>query len=121
MISDRIAARLQLAQAWGATATVDGRAVDAQDHLRAALPDGAACAIDVVGADGTCALALRCVRPGGRVDLTLACTMRRRRWRPTTSCARTLPRAKLFLTSADFAAALKLLEPASSHPPPVWI
>lgn len=67
VISDRVEERLRIAHAWGATATVDGSAADAQQHFRAALPQGAACVIDAVGSTVTRALALQLVRPGGRV------------------------------------------------------
>ena len=121
VISDRIAARLQLAQAWGATSTVDGRADDAEERLRAALPDGAACVIDAVGADATRALALRCVCPGGRV-IYLGLHDE-----ASPLAANYLVRQEIAIqgsysyTPADFAAALKLLETGVVAPSAAWI
>jgi threonine dehydrogenase-like Zn-dependent dehydrogenase len=67
VISDMVDERLRLAQAWGATVTINGRAADAQQQLRAALPGGALGVIDAVGSSATRALALQLVRPGGRI------------------------------------------------------
>ena len=67
VISDIVDARLQVAAAWGATSTINGRAEDAAQQLRAALPSGAGAVIDAVGSNTTRALAVQLVRPGGTV------------------------------------------------------
>lgn len=67
VISDMVDERLQVAAAWGAALTVNGRAAGAEQQLRAALPHGASVVIDAVGSSTTRALALRLVQPGGRV------------------------------------------------------
>jgi threonine dehydrogenase-like Zn-dependent dehydrogenase len=67
VVSDMVAGRLDIAIEWGATGTVNGRDAAAEDSLRAALLGGAACVIDAVGSSATRALALRLVRPGGRI------------------------------------------------------
>lgn len=67
IISDMVDARLQVAAAWGATATINGRAEDAAQQLRTALSLGAGAVIDAVGSNVTRALALQMVRPGGTV------------------------------------------------------
>lgn len=67
VISDVMGERLQVAAAWGAALTVNGRAADAEQQLAAALPHGAAAVIDAVGSSMTRALALKFVQPGGRV------------------------------------------------------
>jgi threonine dehydrogenase-like Zn-dependent dehydrogenase len=121
VVSDRIEARLQLARTWGATATVDGGGAGAEDHLRAALPDGAACVIDAVGADATRALALRCVRPGGRV-IYLGLHDE-----ASPLAANYLVRQEIAIqgsysyTPADFAASLALLESGVVAPSAAWI
>jgi threonine dehydrogenase-like Zn-dependent dehydrogenase len=69
VISDVVEERRQVAAAWGAALTVNGRAADAEQQLRGALPHGAAAVIDAVGSSTTRALALRLVQPGGRVVL----------------------------------------------------
>ena len=56
-----------MAAAWGATTTINGRAEDAAQQLRAALPLGAGAVIDAVGSNTTRALACQLVRPGGTV------------------------------------------------------
>lgn len=61
-------ARLELARAFGATA-VRASDADADDQLRAALPDGADVAVDCVGAGATKRSAVRHVRSGGVVVL----------------------------------------------------
>ncbi len=67
IISDMVEARLQVAAAWGATLTINGRAEDAPQQLRTALPLGAGAVIDAVGSNVTRALAVQLVRPGGTV------------------------------------------------------
>lgn len=67
VISDMVDARLQVAGAWGATTTINGRAEDAAQQLRASMPLGAGAVIDAVGSNITRALALQLVRPGGTV------------------------------------------------------
>lgn len=121
VMSDRIDARLQLALDWGATQVVGGRAADAEEQLRAALPNGAACVIDAVGADATRALALRCVQPGGRIvyiglhDET------------SPLAANYLVRQEIALqgsfayTHADFARAIELLKRGAIHPSQDWV
>lgn len=121
VISDRIDARLQLALTWGATLTVDGSATDAEDRLRAALPDGAACVIDAVGADATRALALRCVRPGGRVIYIGLHD------EASPLAANYLVRQEIAIqgsfsyTPADFANAITLLEKGNVTPSSLWV
>jgi threonine dehydrogenase-like Zn-dependent dehydrogenase len=121
VISDRIDARLQLALTWGATLTVDGSATDAEDRLHAALPDGAACVIDAVGADATRALALRCVRPGGRVIYIGLHD------EASPLAANYLVRQEIAIqgsfsyTPADFANAITLLEKGNVTPSPLWV
>ncbi len=121
VVSDRIGARLQLALTWGAMLAVDGRATDAEDRLHAALPDGAACVIDAVGADATRALALRCVRPGGRVIYIGLHD------EASPLAANYLVRQEIAIqgsfsyTPADFAAALELLETGVVAPSTAWI
>ncbi|HHY56057.1 MAG TPA: alcohol dehydrogenase catalytic domain-containing protein [Chloroflexi bacterium] len=121
VISDRIDARLHLALAWGATQAVNGRSAEAEAQLRSILPDGAACVIDAVGADATRALALRCVRPGGRIvyiglhDET------------SPLAANYLVRQEIAIqgsfsyTPTDFACAIDLLAEGSISPSPTWI
>ena len=67
IISDMVDARLQVAAAWGATTTINGRAEDAAQQMRAALPLGAGAVIDAVGSNITRTLAVQMVRPGGTV------------------------------------------------------
>lgn len=121
VISDRVDARLQLALTWGATLTVDGSVADAEDRLLAALPDGAVCVIDAVGADATRALALRCVRPGGRVIYIGLHN------EASPLAANYLVRQEIAIqgsfsyTPADFARAIALLEEGSVTPTPAWV
>ena len=121
VISDRIDARLHLALNWGATQAVNGRSAEAEAQLRSILPDGAACVIDAVGADATRALALRCVRPGGRIvyiglhDET------------SPLAANYLVRQEIAIqgsfsyTPTDFACAIDRLAEGSIAPSPTWI
>lgn len=67
VVSDRVEERLRVAEAWGATRTVNGRDADAQQQRRAALPAGACAVIDAVGSSATRELAMQLVRAGGRI------------------------------------------------------
>jgi threonine dehydrogenase-like Zn-dependent dehydrogenase len=121
VVSDRTPARLRLAQSWGATALIDASAADAQQQMRAALPDGPVSVIDAVGSNTTRALALQLVRPGGRIvyiglhDET------------SPLAANYLVRQEVTIqgsfayTPADFAHAFALLAASIVAPSPTWI
>ncbi len=121
VISDIVDARLAVAAAWGATTAVNGRAEDAVQQLRAALPLGAGAVIDAVGSHATRALALQLVRPGGTVvyiglhDET------------SPLAANYLVRQEVNIqgsfayTPADFARALALLAGGAVTPTEQWI
>jgi threonine dehydrogenase-like Zn-dependent dehydrogenase len=121
VISDRVDARLHLTLAWGATLAVNGRAADAEDRLRTTLPDGAACVIDAVGAVATRALALRCVRPGGRLIYIGLHD------EASPLAANYLVRQEIAIqgsfsyTPTDFAHAIALLENGAIAPSAAWI
>ena len=114
-------ARLAVAQTWGATVTVNGRAADAQQQLRAALPSGAACVIDAVGSNATRALALQLVRPGGRVVYIGLHD------EASPLAANYLVRQEVSIqgsfayTPEDFARALALLAAGVVAPSPAWV
>ena len=120
VISDMLDARLDVARAWGATYAVNGRAADAKEQLRAAMPGGAACVIDAVGSDATRALALQLVRPGGRVVYIGLHD------ESSPLAANYLVRQEIAVqgsfayTPADFAHALDLLERGVITPGPTW-
>lgn len=121
VISDMVEQRLQLAQTWGATVSVNGRTAGAHQQLHAALPDGAINVIDAVGSNATRALALQLVRPGGRIvyiglhDET------------SPLAANYLVRQEVSIqgsfayTPADFARALALLAAGVVAPSPAWV
>lgn len=121
VISDRVAERLRLGEAWGATAAVDGSATDAQAQLRAALPDGAVAVIDAVGANATRALALNLVRPGGRIVYIGLHD------EASPLAANYLVRQEVAIqgsfayTPADFVHAINLLEQGVVRPSPDWV
>jgi threonine dehydrogenase-like Zn-dependent dehydrogenase len=121
VISDMVDARLQLAHAWGATITVNGRSSDAQQQLRAALPDGAISVIDAVGSNATRALALQLVRPGGRVIYIGLHD------EASSLAANYLVRQEVAIqgsfayTPADFARAIDTLAAGIVAPSPAWV
>ncbi|HAJ37882.1 MAG TPA: galactitol-1-phosphate 5-dehydrogenase [Chloroflexi bacterium] len=121
VITDRVAERLRLGVAWGATVAIDGGAADAQAHLRAALPHGAIAVIDAVGADITRALALSLVRPGGRIVYIGLHN------ETSPLAANYLVRQEVAIqgsfayTPDDFAYAIKLLEQGVVRPSPDWV
>lgn len=121
VVSDRIEARLRLARSWGANDAIHGSAADSEERLHAALPDGAACVIDAVGADATRALALRCARPGGRVIYIGLHD------EASPLAANYLVRQEIAIqgsfsyTTANFARALTLLQTGEIHASPEWI
>lgn len=121
VISDRMADRLHVARAWGATATINGLSPDADQQLRAALPEGAGSVIDAVGADVTRALAVKLVRPGGRVVYIGLHD------EASPLAANYVVRQEITIqgsfsyTTADFARALHLLEDGVVAPSNTWI
>ena len=121
VITDRVARRLELAQAWGADFTIDSGAGDAQEQLRAALPGGAVAVIDAVGADTTRALALQLVRPGGRVVYIGLHA------ESSPLAANYLVRQEITIqgsfayTPTDFDVALALLAAGVAAPSPAWV
>ncbi|MCS6828816.1 MAG: alcohol dehydrogenase catalytic domain-containing protein [Caldilinea sp.] len=120
LVSDRIERRLQQAQQWGASATVDGGDAAERD-LRSLLPEGAAAVIDAVGSDATRKLAVQLVQPGGCVlfiglhdessPLEANYLVRQE----------IVIRGSFAYTPADFAAALGLLETGLIAPAPTWL
>ncbi len=121
VISDRVAERLRLAEAWGATVGIDGGAVDAQVKLHAVLPDGAVSVIDAVGSNATRALALNLVRPGGRIVYIGLHD------EASPLAANYLVRQEVAIqgsfayTHADFACAIALLKRGAIHPSQDWV
>ncbi len=121
VISDMLEQRLLLAQAWGATVTVNGRAADAQQQLRASLPGGALSVIDAVGSNATRALAVQLVRPGGRVVFIGLHD------EASPLAANYLVRQEVAIqgsfayTPADFARAIELLAAGVVAPSPAWV
>jgi threonine dehydrogenase-like Zn-dependent dehydrogenase len=121
VISDVVDARLHVAAAWGATVAINGRAADAEQQLRAALPVGAVTVIDAVGSNTTRALALQLVRPGGRVVYIGLHD------EASPLAANYLVRQEINIqgsfsyTPADFAEAISLLEAGAVMPSDVWL
>ena len=121
IISDMVDARLQVAAAWGVTTTINGRAKDADQQLRAALPLGAGAVIDAVVSNSTRALALQLVRPGGTVVYIGLHD------ESSPLAANYLVRQEINVqgsfayTPADFAQALALLASGAVAPTAQWI
>lgn len=121
VVSDRMPPRLAVAAAWGATHVVAGGLADAEAQLRAVLPGGAAAVIDAVGADATRALALRLVRPGGRIVYIGLHD------EASPLAANYLVRQEVAIqgsfayTPADFARAVALLAAGVVAPAPDWV
>jgi threonine dehydrogenase-like Zn-dependent dehydrogenase len=66
LVSDISPRRLEVARAWGATATVDARQGDVLAAAQEFAPGGADAVVDAVGAQATREQAVRAVVPGGR-------------------------------------------------------
>lgn len=126
VVSDVMDARLHVAAAWGATTIVNGRSPDAEPHLRQALGSGqgpgtAAAVIDAVGSDTTRALALRLVRPGGRIVYIGLHD------EASPLAANYLVRQEISIqgsfayTPADFAEAIDLLAAGTVTPAAAWV
>jgi threonine dehydrogenase-like Zn-dependent dehydrogenase len=69
IVSDMLSARLEIAQQWGASATVNARTGDVVQSVLQTCHGGTAAVIDAVGAATTRAQAVQAVVPGGRVVL----------------------------------------------------
>jgi threonine dehydrogenase-like Zn-dependent dehydrogenase len=121
VLSDVVDVRLDVGAGWGATATVNGRAADGETQLRGRLGGGAVAVIDAVGSDATRALALRLVRPGGRVVYIGLHD------EASPLAANYLVRQEINIqgsfsyTPADFAAAIELLAAGTVAPAPNWV
>lgn len=121
VVSDRMASRLAVAAVWGATHVVEGGLAEAEAQLRGVLPGGAASVIDAVGADATRALALRLVRPGGRIVYIGLHD------EASPLAANYLVRQEVAIqgsfayTPADFARAIDLLAAGVVTPTPDWV
>ncbi|GHO78340.1 galactitol-1-phosphate 5-dehydrogenase [Ktedonobacter sp. SOSP1-85] len=67
LVSDMLPARLEIAQQWGASATLNARTSDVVQSVQQIYRGGAMAVIDAVGATATRAQAIQAVVPGGRV------------------------------------------------------